>query len=171
MDILLIRHAHAEEREDWNDLGKSDLLRPLTKKGIIRFAKTVKGLENFIPKIDHVYTSQYTRAVQTMEIIHGHYTKSNYSIVKELNPIEKLANLHAIIKRHADDDVIAFVGHQPDLGQLCGNLLSNSQDARIRFKKGGVALISYEEGNGQLQWLLTQRQLSYLSRYEMKEES
>jgi phosphohistidine phosphatase SixA len=165
MDILLIRHSHAEERHLWNGEGKSDLLRPLSKKGIGRFAQSLKAFDRFIPELHHIYTSQLTRSVQTAEILHGYYKKSELHIIPELNPgvRSQKEDLIGIIKSHHEDSVLAFVGHQPELSEFCGKLLSCAPETRFRFKKGGVALISYMGDVGQLQWLLSQRQLTYMT--------
>lgn len=163
MQLLIIRHAQAEKREDWNDLGNSDNLRPLTKKGLSRFAEAISGLNRFIPTIDHIYSSQYTRAIQTGEMLHGHYSGSNFSTLSELNPEGEYNKVFKLLGDYSDEQTVAIVGHQPDLSALTSALLGSHKDLLIRYKKGGAALISYIDGSAQLQWIMTQRQLSYLS--------
>jgi phosphohistidine phosphatase len=170
MKILIVRHGNAEERENWNAIGKSDFLRPLTKKGLYRFAETVKGLSHFVDHIDYIYSSQLTRAVQTMDILQGYYHQATHEIIKELNPGEGYKKMEKLLSIHKNSDVIALVGHQPELSLMCSHFISSDESTGIRFKKGGIALINYENGHGELQWLLTQKQLSYLSEFEEKEE-
>jgi len=55
------------------------------------------------------------------------------------------------------------VGHYPGVGQLCSSLVSKSSNMRIRFKKGSIASIQYENGTGELQWLMNQKQLTALA--------
>ncbi len=167
MEVLLIRHAHAEEREDWKEKGISDDLRPLTKKGIHRFVESLVGLSKYVLKIDHIYTSQLTRAVQTADILHGFYNDTEYEIIEELNPDASIEDIRAIIFDHKDTDVIAFVGHQPELGYICSDLISEVPDANIRFKKGGMALLHFENGEAYLEWLLTQRQLIHFGKSDI----
>ncbi len=163
MQLLIIRHAQAEKREDWSDLGSPDSLRPLTKKGLSRFADAISGLNRFIPKIDHIYSSQFTRAMQTGEMLHGHYKGSDFSTIRELNPEGEYNKIAKMLSQYSEEQTVAIVGHQPDLSALTSSLLGSHKDLLIRYKKGGASLISYIDGSAQLQWIMTQRQLSYLS--------
>ncbi len=163
MDILIFRHALAEDRVAWNKEGKSDALRPLCKKGIVRFAQAVQGLDKIIKSISTIYSSQYTRAVQTGEILHGHFKNSNLEIIEGLNPGYSVDSLLDILKSHKTKDVVAFVGHHPDLSRICSHLVCGHDKGKIKFGKGGVACIRYENGIGELEFLLTQKQLQGLS--------
>jgi phosphohistidine phosphatase len=163
MALLLIRHAHAEEREVWNKNGKSDVLRPLTQKGIVRFATTVEGLSSFVKKIDFIYSSQYTRAVQTMEILHGFYNEANFEITEDLNPDGNISKLIKSLSKHTESQVVALISHEPIIGQIASELISENTRARIRLKKGGVGFISMNNQTRVLQWLMSQRQLAFFS--------
>ena len=61
------------------------------------------------------------------------------------------------------DATLALVGHEPDLGQLAGWLLSGRKTGFVQFKKGAAALIEFSgapaAGKGTLAWLLTAAQL------------
>ena len=163
MQLLIVRHSQAEKREDWNDIGNPDNLRPLTKRGLSRFAEATSGLDRFVEKIDHIYTSQYTRSIQTGEILHGHFTGSILTPIEELNPLADFRKIITRLKDSSPESTIALVGHQPELSSLISFLLGSEKDLLIRFKKGGASLVSLLEGSAQLQWVLTQRQLCYLS--------
>src|SRR5210317_952163 len=69
MDILLVRHAVATDREEWNEKGEPDRSRPLTKKGVSRFNSASMGLRLVAPFVDKIYCSNYSRSQQTAEIL------------------------------------------------------------------------------------------------------
>jgi phosphohistidine phosphatase SixA len=60
--------------------------------------------------------------------------------------------------RQLDDEHVALVGHEPDLGRYTAWLIG-SKRARIEFAKAGIACVACDEpprrGRGVLLWLLT----------------
>ena len=62
MQLLVIRHAIAVEREDFARTGKDDRLRPLTDEGRKKMKQGAKGLRQLAPRIDLLATSPLTRA-------------------------------------------------------------------------------------------------------------
>src|SRR6478672_122417 len=52
MKLLLIRHAIAEEREDFARTGKDDRLRPLTDEGRKKMKQGARGLRRCVPAFD-----------------------------------------------------------------------------------------------------------------------
>ena len=64
MQLLLIRHAIAEDRFEFARSGQSDYYRPLTDRGRARMAKGAAGLRTLVPDIDVLATSPLTRAVR-----------------------------------------------------------------------------------------------------------
>ena len=67
MRLLLIRHAIAEEREDFARTGKDDGLRPLTDDGRKKMKQAARGLRGLVPDIDLLATSPLTRVVAFAE--------------------------------------------------------------------------------------------------------
>ena len=158
MNILLIRHSHAEDRKFWDAQDLPDSFRPLTKKGKKNFYKVSMNINKMIDEIDGIYSSQYTRAIETAEILAVFYKKTNLEVISTLNYM----NNNSVFENKSSDQTIAFVGHQPELGNWVSQLLNNKQDAMIRFKKGGVACLKYFEGRCELKWLLTSDQIKAL---------
>jgi phosphohistidine phosphatase len=68
MEIYVLRHAIAVERGS-PDYLHDDSQRPLTKKGIRRMRRGVRGLGHAGLEFDLLLTSPYTRARQTAEIV------------------------------------------------------------------------------------------------------
>ena len=63
MDLLVIRHAIAEDREVFAGTGKDDSLRPLTDRGRERMQEGARGLVRLVDRLDVLATSPLTRAI------------------------------------------------------------------------------------------------------------
>jgi phosphohistidine phosphatase len=160
MLIYIARHAWAGERGDprWPD----DSLRELTPAGIDRYTRVVKALaaRGFAP--ERIATSPYTRCRQTAEILAKNIA-TNPSI-DELAALEPASELEPLLEwscAQGEADT-CWVGHSPDVEWLTAALIGDST-ASIRFAKGAVAAINFEEeinaGTGELNWLATAKAL------------
>ncbi len=69
MLLFIIRHATAEEREEFAKKNTDDSLRPLTPKGKKKLQKMILSLEKEFDKLDLIVTSPYLRAKQSAQII------------------------------------------------------------------------------------------------------
>lgn len=159
MRLYVIRHAIAEDRNLWIRSGKSDALRPLNKKGILKFTEVVECLSLFIPTIKTIYSSQLTRSVQTAEILHGHFPKSKLHIVSDLNPGVSINKFLRELKKHKTNDRVAIVGHQPDLSFLLNTLLKTGDESFFEFKKGGICCLEISAKQVVMVWMMNATQL------------
>ena len=158
MDLFIIRHAWAAERDD--SAYPDDSLRPLTAAGRDRFAQMVEALvpRGLAPQL--IVTSPMLRCVQTAEVLAaalGERTKVVQR--KELLPGGDPKHLLAGTEKHAAGlDQVAWVGHAPDVGYLAAALIG-LDDGWMDFKKAAIAALRFagppELGRGQLQWLVT----------------
>lgn len=166
MKLLLIRHAIAEEREDFAKTGKDDRLRPLTDEGRKKMKQAAKGLREIVPEIDLLATSPLTRAAQTGAIV-----DSTYGGLKEVE-IEELAPgaapndfLRWLRKQKAG--TIAAVGHEPSISLLLSWFLTGTEKRLYSFRKGGACLLEFPgelgAGTATLLWALTPGQLRGLA--------
>ncbi len=162
MDLFIIRHAWAEDRDDQKH--PDDALRPLTAEGQKRFAQMVDRLVPRVLKPRLIATSPMVRCVQTAEILAAAVgAKAKVVPCDELlpggNPKHLLAWTH---ERAAGLEEVAWVGHAPDVGYLTA-LLIGQQDGWMDFKKGAIAAIRtadpFDLGRGELQWLVTAKVL------------
>jgi phosphohistidine phosphatase len=160
MLLYIIRHAWAEERDpqQWPD----DSQRPLTADGQKRFNKLLKKLTDvrFAPSI--IASSPLLRCRQTAELIAERFpSKPNIVLLDALAPNSNLESLIEWTTQQGDTD-IAWIGHAPDVEHLAARLISDAA-VSIRFRKGAVMAIRFEEGiglaTGQLQWLATAKLL------------
>ncbi len=166
MELLLVRHAKAEERELFALSGADDALRPLTKPGAKQMRRVAKGLRELLPQLEVVASSPFTRALQTADILAAAY-RSRVVQLPQLAPGHPPAELLSWLRSQGDCERVALVGHEPDLGVLAAWLLTGREQGFLPFRKGGAALLQFPEGlkggQAQLAWLLTPAQLRMLA--------
>ncbi len=168
MQVLIVRHAPAEDREEFQRrAGLDDSLRPLTAQGRAKMRKNAKGLCMLLPRLELIATSPYQRALETGEILQQYYPKARRVETSLLEPEVRPEALCEWLKKQARYDRLALVGHEPDLSELAGWLLSGQVQSFAHFKKGAACLLEFEEDIGpasaRLEWMLTPRQLRNLS--------
>jgi len=163
MNLLLIRHAIAEDRETWAKAGEDDSLRPLTREGQKKFKKSSGGLRVLVPEIDMLLTSPLTRARETAEILSSTFGDMKVTTVAALAPGRRPSEMVTWLKSHKASGTAVLVGHEPDMGALASWFLSGLHESFIEIKKGGAVLIAFEKdptaGRGKLVWSLTPGQL------------
>ena len=87
MNLLVVRHGLAEDREAFKRTGRSDDLRPLTDRGRRRMRRNARGLAKVI-RPDLLVTSPLTRAVQTAEILSAAFELEVATTLEALRPDE-----------------------------------------------------------------------------------
>jgi phosphohistidine phosphatase len=167
MELLLIRHAIAEERDAFAASGRDDSERPLTSAGRERMRRAAVGLRSMVPRIDLLASSPYARAMQTAELVAAEYAIEAIKTVDALAPDSSLQDFLVWLQRRAATSVVAVVGHEPHLGGLATWLMSGLPESRVEMKKGGAALLEFAgqpgAGLGVLRWLVTPAQLRSLA--------
>lgn len=160
MELLVIRHGVAEEREDFAATGKDDSLRPLTKEGRWKMERGAKALRHALPSLDVIATSPFTRAAQTAKIVAAAYDDVGVEQVDALTPESRPQDFLAWLRKRDAGERVAAVGHEPHLGALVYWLLSGeSVGGRIAMKKGGACLLELDprsrSAKATLLWSLT----------------
>lgn len=145
MQLFLIRHAIAEES---SPSGK-DADRPLSGKGIERLQLELAGLQRLDLKLDALWSSPWTRARATAEILQP-LAKQPLRTTSELARPPRAALWDALSK--AGPQSIALVGHQPWLGELASLLASDSSSPLLglRIKKGGMVWLEGDPAPGRM---------------------
>jgi phosphohistidine phosphatase len=166
MKLLLVRHAVAEEREDFAKTGKDDNLRPLTDDGRKKMKQVARGLRSLCPDIDLLATSPLTRAAQTGAILDTVYGGLEEVEIDELSPDAAPADFLRWLRKQKQE-TIAAVGHEPSISLLLSWLLTGSERRIFSFRKGGAALLELPDeigaGTATLLWALTPGQLRDLA--------
>ncbi len=142
MDLFILRHAIADQRDPTKY--PDDSLRPLTEKGMKRMRRIAEGLRAAGITFDVIYTSPYTRAKQTADIVADVFGLRNVlretaTLAVDGDPEELIDEL-----KTAERDVssILLVGHEPYLGELISHLLVGDASLDITLKKGGVCKLT-----------------------------
>ena len=160
MELLVIRHGVAEEREEFAATGKDDSLRPLTKEGRWKMERGAKALRHALPSLNVIATSPYTRAAQTAKIVAAAYDDVDVERLDALTPDGRPQAFLTWLRGRESDDRVAAVGHEPHLGSLVYWLLTGEAvEGRIAMKKGGACLLELDPksraGKATLIWSLT----------------
>lgn len=135
MDLILWRHAEAEEPED----GSDDLNRALTARGEKQAARMAAWLDRQLPDGLRVLASPARRTEQTASAL-----GRKFKMRAELLPGAAPADLLELAQWPRSRGTVLIVGHQPVLGQTIAQLLElKAPDCAVR--KGSV-------------WWLRQRQ-------------
>lgn len=178
MDLILIRHAVAHERDSgrWPD----DALRPLTDRGALEFRRFAKRLGRLAGEVDVVESSSFVRAWETARILRDAAAWPKPTRAERLEPAEqddsaggthaadaRLEALARSIVAMRGLRSVAWVGHEPILSRLASLLLAGSPDAiSIDFRKGAAIALRFEAltpdptsaiGRARLRWMLSQR--------------
>ncbi len=163
MDVLVVRHAIAEDREIFARSGKSDTERPLTDKGRERMKRGARGLLQLVAHLDILATSPLVRAVETAQILAAEYGDIEPTTVAALRPEGTPEDVLTWLQEQTQAATLALVGHEPHLSMLVSWLARKDAEPFLEFKKGGACLLSfYDEvcaGGAVLRWLLTPAQL------------
>lgn len=133
MEIILIRHAIAEDRRE----GLRDTDRALTERGREKFRRVVdKFKEKLSPLEDHqlfIWTSPAVRAVETYQIaeeamylgeaeIHDFIYSGAYEMLTQQ------------VKQLPEDATVLMFGHEPHLSDWTYQLTGED----VHFKKGSI---------------------------------
>lgn len=168
MQLLIVRHGLAGDRDEWAAAGRPDAERPLTDEGRRRMKQISRGIRRAAPKLDVLAASPLVRAAETAEIVAARYKGLPVTTVPELSPERRPDELIGWLRAQAPESTVAVVGHEPHLGFLAGWLLTGRNDAFVEFKKGGAALLDFTDppsgGNAVLAWALPPRHLRWLGK-------
>jgi phosphohistidine phosphatase len=120
MDLILIRHAEAEDTFP-------DAQRKLTPKGKKDAAKIAKWLLDRIPKDFELYSSNLVRAKETASFL-----MKEPVIIDELLPHIDPRRLLDKVSWPYDDSTVILVGHQPQIGAIAAYILGLNGSLKTR---------------------------------------
>lgn len=157
MDLLLVRHAAAHDRDPdhWPD----DSLRPLTPEGEDSFRRCLPALALLVPRVDALLSSPFERAWRTAEILAELEGWPDPKPSTPLEPTLPPGKAARTLEAYEGADHVAMVGHRPCLHELASYLLTGATESDVTIKKGGVVCLRFngpiQPGAGQLRWLAT----------------
>ncbi len=128
MDLILWRHAEAEEAAD----EQHDLQRRLTARGERQAGRMAKWLDRQLPEGAKIYSSPAQRRLQTIDAL-----GRKFNIRDELSPPCDHTQLLSMAQWPAAKMTVLIVGHQPALGHTLAQILG-LPGIDVSVRKGSV---------------------------------
>lgn len=140
-ELILLRHAHAEEGSN----GQADIDRPLSAAGLAEAEAAGRwlGERNLVP--DCVLCSPARRTRETLEAVLGVIGYVEQRIqdgIYEAQP----GDLIALADTQRDAGRLMLVGHNPGLELLAALLYSGRSGDYRGMPPGSIAVLSIEDG-------------------------
>lgn len=142
MDLILWRHAEAEDWPEGDPQGARDLERSLTPRGEKQAARMANWLDRQLPEGARILVSPARRCEQTALAL-----GRKYKIRKELAPDATMEQLLELVQWPSSKSPILVVGHQPTLGQTIAQLMG-LQVSECPIKKGAVWWLRNRDRDG-----------------------
>lgn len=116
--LIIVRHAHALDREEFAHKAPDDLLRPLSKKGKAQSQKITRFVRDFLDtkSIDRLISSPATRALQTIKPLTKSLPHTPFEISTLIAPDCGYEGYVRLLEQCGDSQTLLIVGHQPDIG-------------------------------------------------------
>jgi phosphohistidine phosphatase len=156
MILYFMRHASAGEHFA---NPKKDEKRALDKEGIEQCGYIGRALAALDVQVDAIVSSPLKRCAQTASLVGnelGYEGKLQFDA--GLRPEAGPADFRKLLEKYARQEAILVVGHNPNLSQFLGTIISESGcEASLEMKKGAVAKVEMRRTSGTLQWCFTPR--------------
>ncbi len=155
MNLYLMRHADAGVSRGNPTL---DAKRALIKEGKDQCMLMARMLSAFKVQIDVIIASPLKRAMQTAQLVG---TEFGYEGKVEVSPALGLngtfSEFQQMLTRYADREGVLVVGHNPNLFQFLGRMITGNGGAAIRMRKGSIARVDLDRHPALLRWLIDPR--------------
>ena len=155
MNLYLMRHANAGLSRGNPVL---DAKRALIKEGKEQCILMARVLSALKVQVDVIVSSPLKRALQTAQFVG---TELGYDAKVEINaalaPGADYADFQQMLAKYAGYEGVLAVGHNPNVFQFLGRLVTGNGGAAIRMRKGSVARIDLDRHSPLLQWLIDPR--------------
>ncbi len=168
MILYFLRHASAGEHVA---NPKKDDMRALDKEGIEQCGYVGRALTALQAQVDAIVSSPLKRCTQTASLVGNELGYEGKLLLDPgLRPQAGLADFRRLLEKYARFEAIMVVGHNPNLSQFLGAVISEPGcEASFDLKKGAVAKVEMRRTSGTLQWCVTPKVLRLL--YETAVES
>ena len=168
MILYFLRHASAGEHFA---SPKKDEKRALDKEGIEQCGYVGRALAALQVQVDGIISSPLKRCTQTASLVGNELGyEGKLQLDPGLRPEAGLADFRKVLEKYAKLEAIMVVGHNPNLSQFLGSVISDPGcEASLELKKGSVAKVEMRRSSGTLQWCLTPKLVRVL--YEPAVES
>ena len=155
MILYLMRHANAGAVRDNPVL---DAKRGLIKEGKEQCMLMARVLGALKAPIDVIVSSPLKRARQTAQLVG---TELGYDAQVEIHAglgfDASYAEFQNLLAKYADREGVLAVGHNPNLFQFLGRLITGNGGASIRMRKASIARVDMQSHPPRLQLLMDPR--------------
>jgi len=155
MNLYLMRHANAGLSRGNPVL---DAKRALIKEGKEQCMLMARVLSALKVPVDVIISSPLKRALQTAQFVG---TELGYEAKVEVSPALGLSADYAafqqLLAKYAELDGVLMVGHNPNLFQFLGRMITGNGGAAIRMRKGSIARVDMDRHPPLLRWLIDPR--------------
>jgi phosphohistidine phosphatase len=155
MNLYLMRHANAGLARGNPTL---DAKRGLIKEGKEQCMLMARMMSALKVQVDVIVSSPLKRALQTAQFVG---TELGYDAKVEVSPALRpeadYAAFQQLVEKYADRDGLLLVGHNPNLFNFLGRIITGNGGAGVRMRKGSVARIDMDKHPPLLQWLIDPR--------------
>ncbi len=135
-----------------------DAKRALIKDGKDQCMLMARMLSALKVQVDVVVSSPLKRAMQTAQFVG---TELGYEGKVEISPALGLDGDYSdfldLLSKYAGREGILAVGHNPNLFQFLGKMITGNGGAAIRMRKGSVARVDLDHHPALLRWLIDPR--------------
>ncbi len=155
MILYLMRHADAGSLRG-NPL--LDSKRGLVKEGKEQCMLMARVLSAAKAQIDVIVSSPLKRALQTAQFVG---TELGYDAPVEISPAlapgGAYAEFQEMLAEYGGHEGLLAVGHNPNMFQFLGRLITGNGAAAIRMRKASIARVDLDHHPARLQWLIDPR--------------
>ena len=142
MDLILWRHAEAEEWPELNPESATDLDRCLTPRGEKQAARMAVWLDRQLPEGTRILVSPALRCEQTAQAL-----GRKFRVRHELAPDAQPSAILSLAQWPLAKTPTLIIGHQPTLGQTIA-LLVGLAEGDCPVKKGAVWWLRNRDRDG-----------------------
>ncbi|HTZ97524.1 MAG TPA: phosphohistidine phosphatase SixA [Terriglobales bacterium] len=158
MIIYFLRHASAGEPFA---SPKKDEKRALDKEGIEQCGMVGRVLAALDVQVDTIISSPLKRSTQTASLVGNELSyEGKLQLENALRPGASYTDFRRMLEKYARQESIMVVGHNPNLSEFAGRVISEPGcEANVDLKKGAVAKVDMGRNSAVLQWCITPRLL------------
>src|SRR6202795_1309541 len=161
MFLYFLRHASAGQRLI---SAKKDEKRGLDKDGIEQCGYIGRALAALGVQVEIIISSPLKRATQTASLVGNEMGHEGKLVIENaLRPEAAFSDFQKMLEKYARQDSVLVIGHNPNLREFLGRVISDSGcEAVVDLKKGDVDIVEMRRNSGSLSWCITPRILRTL---------
>ena len=161
MFLYFLRHASAGQQLS---NAKKDEKRGLDEDGILQCGFIGRALAALGVQVEVILSSPLKRSTQTAALVGNEMGHEGKLVLENaLRPEASFTDFQKMLQKYARQDSVLVVGHNPNLREFLGRIISERGcEAIIELKKGAVAKVEMRRSSGSLSWCITPRILRTL---------